>query len=185
MTLPLDEFLRRFLLHILPKGFVRVRHFGFLANRRRAALLPICFDRLGNPMALLPISPWISIVVPTAANPWSSSKDSPRPISNSAPLRNSPRPHEHPDTNSLPSRASTRSRRVCLASVLIPHSFSLHLDFSIRFLARFWSVRVLCLALQLSVASSLQRILPSFNPHNAGLRRKLRRPGSNSFVKRA
>ena len=47
MTLSLDEFLRRFLLHILPKGFVRIRHFGFLANRRRAALLPICFHRLG------------------------------------------------------------------------------------------------------------------------------------------
>ena len=33
MTLALDEFLRRFLLHVLPKGFVRIRHFGFLANR--------------------------------------------------------------------------------------------------------------------------------------------------------
>jgi hypothetical protein len=42
MTLALDEFLRRFLLHLLPKGFVRIRHFGFLANRRRAALLPLC-----------------------------------------------------------------------------------------------------------------------------------------------
>jgi hypothetical protein len=30
-----DEFSRRFLLHVLPKGFVRVRNFGFLANRRR------------------------------------------------------------------------------------------------------------------------------------------------------
>ena len=39
MTLALDEFLRRFLLHTLPKGFVRIRHFGFLASRRRAALL--------------------------------------------------------------------------------------------------------------------------------------------------
>ena len=39
MTLSLDEFLRRFLLHVLPKGFVRIRHFGFLANRRRATLL--------------------------------------------------------------------------------------------------------------------------------------------------
>jgi hypothetical protein len=47
MTLALDEFLRRFLLHTLPKGFVRIRHFGFLANRRRAALLPLCFQRLG------------------------------------------------------------------------------------------------------------------------------------------
>lgn len=46
MTLPLDEFLRRFLLHLLPRGFVRIRNFGFLANRRRAGLLPICFERL-------------------------------------------------------------------------------------------------------------------------------------------
>ena len=42
MTLTADEFLRRFLLHVLPKGFVRIRFFGFLANRRRASLLPIC-----------------------------------------------------------------------------------------------------------------------------------------------
>jgi len=42
MTLTADEFLRRFLWHVLPKGFVRIRFFGFLANRRRATLLPIC-----------------------------------------------------------------------------------------------------------------------------------------------
>src|SRR5665213_3562798 len=48
MTLSLDEFLRRFLLHLLPKGFVRIRNFGFLANRRRATLLPLCFHLLGS-----------------------------------------------------------------------------------------------------------------------------------------
>jgi hypothetical protein len=47
MSLSLDEFLRRFLLHVLPKGFVRIRHFGFLANRRRATVLPLCFHLLG------------------------------------------------------------------------------------------------------------------------------------------
>ena len=36
MTLDATEFLRRFFLHVLPKGFVRIRHFGFLANRFRA-----------------------------------------------------------------------------------------------------------------------------------------------------
>ena len=46
MTLPVDEFLRRFLLHLLPRGFVRIRNFGFLANRRRAELLPLCFRLL-------------------------------------------------------------------------------------------------------------------------------------------
>src|SRR2546429_2425331 len=48
MTVSLDEFLRRFLLHLLPKGFVRIRHFGFLANRRRSTLLPLCFAALGS-----------------------------------------------------------------------------------------------------------------------------------------
>ena len=47
MSLSLDEFLRRFLLHLIPKGFMRIRNFGFLANRRRAALLPLCFQLLG------------------------------------------------------------------------------------------------------------------------------------------
>jgi hypothetical protein len=43
MALPVDEFLRRFLLHLLPRGFVRIRNFGFLANRYRATLVPLCF----------------------------------------------------------------------------------------------------------------------------------------------
>ncbi len=42
MTLAADEFLRRFLLHVLPGGFVRIRHFGFLANRGRAGKLAVC-----------------------------------------------------------------------------------------------------------------------------------------------
>src|SRR6204780_3267339 len=41
MTLSTEEFLRRFLLHWLPHGFVRIRFFGFLANRRRASFLPV------------------------------------------------------------------------------------------------------------------------------------------------
>jgi hypothetical protein len=48
LTLSLDEFLRRFLLHLLPQGFVRIRNFGFLANRKRATTLPICFQLLGS-----------------------------------------------------------------------------------------------------------------------------------------
>jgi hypothetical protein len=48
MTLSLDEFLRRFLLHLLPDNFVRIRNFGFLANRRRATFLPLCFALLGS-----------------------------------------------------------------------------------------------------------------------------------------
>ncbi|MGC1257646.1 MAG: transposase [Candidatus Acidiferrales bacterium] len=48
LTLSLDEFLRRFLWHVLPKGFVRIRHFGFLAHRRRATTLLLCFQLLGS-----------------------------------------------------------------------------------------------------------------------------------------
>lgn len=47
-TLPADEFLTRFLFHLLPKGFVRIRNFGFLANRRRRVLLSLCFQYLGS-----------------------------------------------------------------------------------------------------------------------------------------
>jgi hypothetical protein len=47
MKLPAEKFLQHFLLHLLPKGFVRIRHFGFLASRRRGALLPLCFRCLG------------------------------------------------------------------------------------------------------------------------------------------
>ena len=42
MTLSSDEFLRRFLIHVLPRGLVRIRHFGLFANRRRAASLLRC-----------------------------------------------------------------------------------------------------------------------------------------------
>jgi hypothetical protein len=48
MTLAVEEFLRRFLLHLLPPGFVRIRNFGFLANRNRATLLPLCFQLLSG-----------------------------------------------------------------------------------------------------------------------------------------
>src|SRR6267378_3148839 len=48
MTLSLDEFLRLFLLHLLPEGFVRIRNFGFLANRKRATTLPLSFQLLGG-----------------------------------------------------------------------------------------------------------------------------------------
>ena len=47
-TMPLAcvEFLHRFLQHVLPKGFPRIRYFGWLANRRRNKLLPVCRDLL-------------------------------------------------------------------------------------------------------------------------------------------
>jgi Putative transposase/Transposase zinc-binding domain len=48
ITMPVEEFLRRFLLHLLPRGFVRIRNFGFLANRHRAMLLPLCSQLLNS-----------------------------------------------------------------------------------------------------------------------------------------
>jgi hypothetical protein len=41
MTLDALEFMRRFLLHVLPRGFVKIRHFGFLANRERKRALAL------------------------------------------------------------------------------------------------------------------------------------------------
>ena len=47
MTLDATEFIRRFLLHVLPKGFVRIRHYGFLANACRQNQLSRCRELLG------------------------------------------------------------------------------------------------------------------------------------------
>jgi hypothetical protein len=52
MTLDADEFIRRFLLHALPKGFQRIRHFGLLANRTRAEKLCLCRKLLGETQKL-------------------------------------------------------------------------------------------------------------------------------------
>jgi hypothetical protein len=53
MTLDAQEFIRRFLLHVLPDGFMRIRHFGFLANRSKKHALTQCRKLLGaNPASL-------------------------------------------------------------------------------------------------------------------------------------
>jgi len=48
MTLDAVEFLRRFLLHVLPRGFKRMRHYGFFANGVRAVKVPLCRRVLGQ-----------------------------------------------------------------------------------------------------------------------------------------
>ena len=48
MNLQADEFIRRFLLHVLPKGFMRIRHYGFLANCHRRQKLDLCRRLLGE-----------------------------------------------------------------------------------------------------------------------------------------
>jgi hypothetical protein len=62
LTLAAEEFLRRFLLHVLPRGFVRIRSFGFLANRRRGNLLPLCRQAL----AMTPPPTRVAAVVPAS-----------------------------------------------------------------------------------------------------------------------
>jgi hypothetical protein len=58
LTLSAEEFLRRFLLHVLPLGFKRIRHFGRLASRGRAAKLQRCRHLLGqHPSAALSAPP--------------------------------------------------------------------------------------------------------------------------------
>jgi hypothetical protein len=49
MTLSPEEFLRRFVQHVLPRGFPRIRYFGWLANRSRGSLLPLCRCLLHQP----------------------------------------------------------------------------------------------------------------------------------------
>jgi hypothetical protein len=59
MTLDAEEFLRRFVQHVLPRSFVKVRHYGLLANAQRAARLRVCRRLLlvANVAAVVPASP--------------------------------------------------------------------------------------------------------------------------------
>jgi hypothetical protein len=76
MTLDTDEFIRRFLIHVLPQGFHRIRHYGWMANPNRVEQLaqarellevaPITTDDDPEQHQALPISPWIC---PTCATP--------------------------------------------------------------------------------------------------------------------
>jgi hypothetical protein len=56
MSLAAAEFIRRFLLHTLPDGFHRIRHYGFLANGHRAAKLALCRKLLDAPAATSPVA---------------------------------------------------------------------------------------------------------------------------------
>ena len=66
MTLTATEFLRRFFLHVLPKGFVRIRHFGFLGNRFRAKRVKLSRQLL----AQAPVPPAATQVPQTDAAIW-------------------------------------------------------------------------------------------------------------------
>ena len=74
MTLGTDEFLRRFLLHVLPRGFHRIRHVGLFANARRKASLATLRDLLlAQPVApdtaAVPVQPTASPAPPTFVCP--------------------------------------------------------------------------------------------------------------------
>jgi hypothetical protein len=63
MTLEADEFLRRFLLHVLPDGFQRIRHYGILSNRHRVRNLALCRALLIGPRsALLPAKQQLRVI---------------------------------------------------------------------------------------------------------------------------
>jgi hypothetical protein len=85
MTLDPAEFIRRFLLHVLPSGFHRIRHYGFLASPGREATI----DRLRRLIA--------AAAVPAAADACASSRPSPVALSPEASRPNSPEstPHDH------------------------------------------------------------------------------------------
>ncbi len=122
MIQPVEEFLRRFLLHLLPRGFMRIRNFGFLANRRRAELLPLCLRLLqpsgqrvarATPSALPIHSLWRC---PLAAEPCRLSNASPPPNSSSdLRLISAGAPHESTSPASNLARASARTLVLCLA----------------------------------------------------------------------
>jgi len=81
MTLDAEEFLRRFFLHVLPKGFVRIRHYGLLANRFRNRFLPLAHTLLAadgrQQLPLPPCRTATSGTVPDAEKPCGSSSASP------------------------------------------------------------------------------------------------------------
>ena len=109
-----DEFIRRFLLHTLPDGFHRIRHYGFLANGHRAAKLALCRELLAAPST-------IELSTPTEPKQATIAFDRcPRcggaMVTFAILLRPSPRrpsrtPHEPPA--SLPLRLSCTDAAVC------------------------------------------------------------------------
>jgi len=124
MTLDLCEFLRRFLLHVLPSGFHRIRYYGLMTNCKRGKLLPLCRRLIARvkPRArsLFPapnplVAAW---PVLAAAAACSSSNALPQPSCVLAPCPLLP-PH---DARTHPT--STRSRPSACALLVRPGSLS-------------------------------------------------------------
>ena len=69
MTLAADEFIRRFLEHVLPPGFARIRHYGLLSGRNKKHLLPLCRKLLAPPGSCLPDAGEIALYKSTLPAP--------------------------------------------------------------------------------------------------------------------
>jgi hypothetical protein len=69
MTLSAMEFLRRFVQHILPRGFVRIRQSGFLANTCRRARIALARTLLASPAPTTPSTPTTAMVTPPTLPP--------------------------------------------------------------------------------------------------------------------
>jgi hypothetical protein len=70
MTLDAVEFIRRFLLHVLPRGFQRMRHYGFFANGQRKVKLPRCRELLGQVLlAPAETSPAVDAIATASTSP--------------------------------------------------------------------------------------------------------------------
>jgi hypothetical protein len=69
MTVSTDEFLRRFLTHVLPKGLIRIRHFGLFANRKRSASLRRCRMLLNAPPRRRSLRPQLTSSARSAQSP--------------------------------------------------------------------------------------------------------------------
>ena len=99
MTLPVNEFLRRFLLHVLPPGFVRIRYFGLMAHRRRGAALPLCLQLLAQSGRFL------------KAEPAGKGACAPRPLWTCPQLRRAHGPDQTTQLHGAPIAISTHYRR--------------------------------------------------------------------------
>jgi hypothetical protein len=79
MTLPAVQFLRRFLLHVLPKGFVRLRYYGLLANRGRKDNIALCRQLLSEKRPTDPTDAIIPEPSPSTPTASESAPRQPRP----------------------------------------------------------------------------------------------------------
>jgi hypothetical protein len=105
MSLPADEFLRRFLCHVLPSGFQRIRHYGLLASRNKSDLLARCRQELQTPTPSKPTkkttAEWLLKLwgidvtrCPRCGEPIERTRLSPTRISNTANTGRSPQEHD-------------------------------------------------------------------------------------------